>query len=52
MPLMRVEVRNEYGFGAPEMYMEANNDEPGEILQGVAAAGLVGVLRQLGDLAE
>lgn len=52
MPLMRVEVRNEYGFGAPEMYMEANNDEPGEILQGVAAAGLVGVLRQLGDLAD
>lgn len=49
---MRVEVRNEYGLGAREMYMEANNEEPKEILEGVAVAGLVGVLRQLGDLAD
>ncbi|GFP89594.1 protein scar1 [Phtheirospermum japonicum] len=52
MPLVRVEVRNEYGLGAPEMYREANKDEPKEILEGVSVAGLVGVLRQLGDLAD
>ncbi|KAI3456155.1 hypothetical protein Pfo_012818 [Paulownia fortunei] len=52
MPLVRVEVRNEYGLGAPEMYREANKEEPKEILEGVAVAGLVGVLRQLGDLAD
>ena len=52
MPLARVDVRNEYRLGTPEMYIEANNDEPKEILQGVAVAGLVGLLRQLGDLAE
>ncbi|XP_047947860.1 protein SCAR3-like isoform X1 [Salvia hispanica] len=52
MPLLRAEVRNEYALGAPELYREANKDEPKEILQGVAVAGLVGVLRQLGDLAE
>ncbi|KAL0352980.1 UNVERIFIED_CONTAM: protein SCAR3 [Sesamum angustifolium] len=52
MPLVRVEVRNEYGLGAPEMYREGDTEEPDEILQGVAVAGLVGVLRQLGDLAD
>ncbi|KAL0398467.1 UNVERIFIED_CONTAM: protein SCAR3 [Sesamum radiatum] len=52
MPLVRVEVRNEYGLGAPEMYREGDKEEPKEILQGVVVAGLVGVLRQLGDLAE
>ncbi|GFP91714.1 protein scar3 [Phtheirospermum japonicum] len=52
MPLVRVEVRNEYALGAPELYREANKEDPKEILEGVAVAGLVGVLRQLGDLAE
>ncbi|KAL3615129.1 hypothetical protein CASFOL_040790 [Castilleja foliolosa] len=52
MPLVRVEVRNEYALGAPELYREANKEDPREILEGVAVAGLVGVLRQLGDLAE
>ncbi|XP_042044133.1 protein SCAR1-like [Salvia splendens] len=52
MPLARVEVRNQYRLGTPEMYIEANNDEPKDILQGVAVAGLVGLLRQLGDLAD
>ncbi|XP_011101380.1 protein SCAR1 [Sesamum indicum] len=52
MPLVRVEVRNEYGLGAPEMYREGDKQDPKEILQGVAVAGLVGVLRQLGDLAD
>lgn len=52
MPLVRVEVRNEYKLGAPELYREANREDPKVILEGVAVSGLVGVLRQLGDLAE
>ncbi|XP_027105524.1 protein SCAR3 isoform X1 [Coffea arabica] len=52
MPLVRVEVRSEYGLGAPELYAEANKEDPKAVLEGVAVAGLVGILRQLGDLAE
>ncbi|PIN19578.1 hypothetical protein CDL12_07745 [Handroanthus impetiginosus] len=52
MPLVRVEVRNEYGLGVPEMYRQASKEEPKEILDGVAVAGLVGILRQLGDLSN
>lgn len=52
MPLVRVEVRNEYGLGMPELYTETNREDPKAILDGVAVAGLVGILRQLGDLAE
>lgn len=52
MPLVRVEVRNEYGLGAPELYTEANKEDPKAVLEGVAVAGLVGILRQLGDLSE
>lgn len=52
MPLVRVELRNEYGLGAPEMYSLANKEDPKDVLEGVAVAGLVGILRQLGDLAE
>lgn len=52
MPLVRAEVRNEFALGASELYREAKKEEPKEILEGVAVAGLVGVLRQLGDLAE
>ena len=32
--------------------MEANNEDPKAVLDGVAVAGLVGILRQLGDLVE
>ncbi|KAL0321293.1 UNVERIFIED_CONTAM: protein SCAR3 [Sesamum radiatum] len=52
MPLVRVEVRNEYALGAPDLYRAVDKEDPKEILHGVAVAGLVGVLRQLGDLAE
>ncbi|KAL8248231.1 hypothetical protein R6Q59_005099 [Mikania micrantha] len=52
MPLMKVEVRNEYGLGMPELYTETNREDPKAVLDGVAVAGLVGILRQLGDLAE
>lgn len=52
MPLVRFGVRNEYGLGQPELYKEANKEDPKAVLDGVAVAGLVGILRQLGDLAE
>ncbi|CAI9087293.1 OLC1v1021330C2 [Oldenlandia corymbosa var. corymbosa] len=52
MPLVRVEVRSEFGLGAPEVYTNANKEDPKAVLEGVAVAGLVGILRQLGDLAE
>ncbi|ONK69023.1 uncharacterized protein A4U43_C05F18480 [Asparagus officinalis] len=53
MPLVRFEVRNEYALGDPELYLaEAKEEDPRAILDGVAVAGLVGILRQLGDLAE
>ncbi|XP_038690594.1 protein SCAR1-like isoform X2 [Tripterygium wilfordii] len=52
MPLVRLEVKNEYGLGKPELYREASKEDPKAILDGVAVSGLVGILRQLGDLAE
>ncbi|PIA34059.1 hypothetical protein AQUCO_03900157v1 [Aquilegia coerulea] len=52
MPLVRFEIRNEYGLGATELFKEVNIEEPKAVLDGVVVAGLVGILRQLGDLAE
>ena len=68
MPLVRFEVRNEVGLGDPDLYggaaaaaaaagagkkgASAEEEEPKALLEGVAVAGLVGILRQLGDLAE
>ncbi|KAK3206907.1 hypothetical protein Dsin_020953 [Dipteronia sinensis] len=52
MPLSRFSVRNEYGLGQPELFREADKEDPKAVLDGVAVAGLVGILRQLGDLAE
>ncbi|KAH9610032.1 hypothetical protein KSS87_016383 [Heliosperma pusillum] len=52
MPLKRYEIRNEYSLADPELYKVADKDDPEAILEGVAMAGLVGLLRQLGDLAE
>ena len=49
---MWVQVRNEYGLGEPELYGEANREDPKAVVDGVAVAGLVGILRQLGDLSE
>ncbi|KAA8519659.1 hypothetical protein F0562_013896 [Nyssa sinensis] len=51
MPLARVQVRNEYGLGLPELY-KVSGEDPKAVLDGVAVSGLVGILRQLGDLAE
>ncbi|KAF7803328.1 protein SCAR1-like [Senna tora] len=47
-----MQVRNEYGLGRPELYKETNREDPKAVLDGVAVAGLVGILRQLGDLAD
>ncbi|KAG1365656.1 hypothetical protein COCNU_12G006560 [Cocos nucifera] len=52
MPMIRYQIRNEYGLADPELYGAAERDDPEALLEGVAMAGLVGVLRQLGDLAE
>nr|CAD1822047.1 unnamed protein product [Ananas comosus var. bracteatus] len=52
MPMIRYQIRNEYGLSDPDLYRAAEKDDPEAILEGVAMAGLVGVLRQLGDLAE
>ncbi|CAL1410382.1 unnamed protein product [Linum trigynum] len=52
MPLVRFGVRNEYSLGQPELYTEVDREDPKAVLDGVAVAGLVGILRQLGDLAE
>lgn len=52
MPLTRYLVKNEYGLADPEMFRSADKDDPEALLEGVAMAGLVGLLRQLGDLAE
>ncbi|GAB4833246.1 hypothetical protein Ancab_031493 [Ancistrocladus abbreviatus] len=52
MPLNRYQLRNEYSLADPDLYRVADKDDPEALLEGVAMAGLVGVLRQLGDLAE
>ncbi|KVH94896.1 hypothetical protein Ccrd_003044 [Cynara cardunculus var. scolymus] len=52
MPFSRYQIRNEYSLADPELYKAADKDDPEALLEGVAMAGLVGVLRQLGDLAE
>ncbi|XP_047181231.1 protein SCAR1-like isoform X1 [Vigna umbellata] len=52
MPLVRLQVRNEFSLGQPELYREASREDPKAVLDGVAVAGLVGILRQLGDLAD
>ncbi|XP_074577821.1 SCAR-like protein 2 [Curcuma longa] len=53
MPLVRLQVRNEYRLGDARLYEEpSKKDDPKATLDGTAVAGLVGLLRQLGDLAE
>lgn len=52
MPFSRYQIRNEFSLADPELYKAADKDDPEALLEGVAMAGLVGVLRQLGDLAE
>ncbi|XP_058728995.1 protein SCAR2 isoform X2 [Vicia villosa] len=52
MPLSKYLIRNEYSLADPELYRAADKDDPEALLEAVAMAGLVGLLRQLGDLAE
>lgn len=52
MPLVRLLIRNELGLADPALYRSAPDGDPKSVLDGVAVAGLVGILRQLGDLAE
>ncbi|KAG2687838.1 hypothetical protein I3760_09G069000 [Carya illinoinensis] len=52
MPLARFEVRNEYGLGLPDLYKHVDRDDPKAVLDATSVTGLVGILRQLGDLAE
>jgi hypothetical protein len=52
MPLSRHKVGNEYALGGRDLYRAADQHDPEAVLDGVAMAGLVGVLRLLGDLAE
>ncbi|URE36694.1 hypothetical protein MUK42_37280 [Musa troglodytarum] len=52
MPTIRYQIKNEYGLGRSELYGAADKNDPEAFLEGVAMAGLVGLLRQLGDLSE
>lgn len=54
MPLVRFKIRNELSLGGPELNRSAavDDEEPKAILGAVEVAGLIGILRQLGDLAE
>lgn len=52
MTLTRYQIRNEYGLADKELYQAADKDDPEAFLEAASMAGLVGVLRQLGDLAE
>jgi len=61
MPLIRYQLRCEHGLANPELYRApaapaASDDDHSSssktLLEGVAVAGFVGIVRQLGDLAE
>ncbi|KAL5997883.1 hypothetical protein ACLOJK_008815 [Asimina triloba] len=52
MPLVRYQIGNEFRLGGPKLSLEADAEDPKAVLDGVAVSGLIGILRQLGDLAE
>ncbi|KAH0465867.1 hypothetical protein IEQ34_005970 [Dendrobium chrysotoxum] len=52
MPTVKVPDKERVRVSGSEVYRAADKDDPEALLEGVAMAGLVGVLRQLGDLAE
>ncbi|CAH2059476.1 unnamed protein product [Thlaspi arvense] len=52
MPLVRLQVRNVYGLGQKDLHGNVDREDTKAILDGVAVSGLVGILRQLGDLTE
>lgn len=52
MPIERHTIRNAYGLSDPKLYGDTVSNDPTFLLDGVAMAGYVGVLRLLGDLAQ
>eukprot|EP00249_Psilotum_nudum_P022838 c28655_g1_i1 orf=1070-4681(+) len=52
MPLVSYVIRNEFTLANPEIYRTVAKDDSEALLEGVAMAGLVGIVRQIGDLAE
>lgn len=52
MPISRYHIRSEYSLSDPELHRRPENDDPETLLEAVSMAGLVGFLRQLGDLAQ
>ncbi|XP_045793868.1 protein SCAR2-like isoform X2 [Trifolium pratense] len=52
MPISRYRIRNAHGLADPELIGAADKDDSEALLEAVAMTGLVGFLRQLGDLAQ
>ncbi|KAK2414823.1 SCAR family protein [Trifolium repens] len=52
MPISRYHIRNAHGLADPELIRAADKDDSEALLEAVAMTGLVGFLRQLGDLAQ
>ncbi|KAK7294786.1 hypothetical protein RJT34_17682 [Clitoria ternatea] len=52
MPLCRYHIRSTHALADPELHRAADKDDSEALLEAVAMAGLVGFLRQLGDLAQ
>ncbi|KAJ1387592.1 hypothetical protein SESBI_39861 [Sesbania bispinosa] len=52
MPISRYHIQSAYGLVDPELHRAADKDDSEALLEAVSMAGLVGFLRQLGDLAQ
>ncbi|XP_027351587.1 protein SCAR2-like [Abrus precatorius] len=52
MPICMYQIRNAHALADPELHRAADKDDSEALLEAVAMAGLVGFLRQLGDLAQ
>ncbi|KAG5014270.1 hypothetical protein GLYMA_09G279900v4 [Glycine max] len=52
MPLCRHHIRSAHALADPELRRTADSDDSEVLLEAVAMSGLVGFLRQLGDLAQ
>ncbi|XP_061362123.1 protein SCAR2-like isoform X2 [Gastrolobium bilobum] len=52
MPISRCHIRSAHSLADPELQRAADKDDSEALLEAVAMAGIVGVLRQLGDLSQ
>ncbi|CAK8542088.1 unnamed protein product [Lathyrus sativus] len=52
MPISRYHIRSAHSLADPELHRAADKDDSEALLEAVAMSGLVGFLRQLGDLAQ